>query len=82
MKKDKQLTQKGDIVIDGVLYDRYEIISVEWNLQSNIFSVKVDYLNQSQSKSTSRSYPLNVGGDVSINEVIETIHIIHQKFKA
>lgn len=81
MKKDKQLIQKGDIVIDGVLYDRYEIISVEWNLQSNIFSVKVDYLNQSQSKSTSRSYPLNVGGDVSINEVIETIHNIHNKFQ-
>lgn len=81
MKKNSHLAQKGDIVIDGVLYDRYEIISVEWNLQLNIFSVKVDYLNQSQSKSTSRSYPLKVGGDVSINEVIETIHNIHNKFK-
>lgn len=81
MKKNNHLTQKGDIVIDGVLYDRYEIISVEWNLQSNIFSVKVDYLNQSKSKSTSRSYPLKVGGDVSINEVIGTIHIMHEKFR-
>ena len=82
MKKDPSLTYSGTILIDGVAYDRYEIISVEWNLQTNIFSVKVYYLNQSQSKSTTRTYPLEVGGDVSINEVIETIHQLHEKFKA
>ena len=82
MKKDPSLTYSGTILIDGVAYDRYEIISVEWNLQTNIFSVKVYYLNQSQSKSTTRTYPLEVGGDVSINEVIETIHQLHKKFKA
>ena len=82
MKKDPSLTYFGTILIDGVAYDRYEIISVEWNLQTNIFSVKVYYLNQSQSKSTTRTYPLEVGGDVSINEVIETIHQLHEKFKA
>ena len=82
MKKDPSLTYFGTILIDAVAYDRYEIISVEWNLQTNIFSVKVYYLNQSQSKSTTRTYPLEVGGDVSINEVIETIHQLHEKFKA
>ena len=82
MKKDPSLTYSGTILIDGVAYDRYEIISVEWNLQTNIFSVKVYYLNQSQSKSTTRTYPLEVGGNVSINEVIETIHQLHEKFKA
>ena len=82
MKKDPSLTYSGTILIDGVAYDRNEIISVEWNLQTNIFSVKVYYLNQSQSKSTTRTYPLEVGGDVSINEVIETIHQLHEKFKA
>ena len=82
MKKDPTLTYSGNIVLDGIEFDRYEIVSVEWNLRTGVFSVMVEYLNLTQSKKLARTYPLEVGGDVSINEVIETIHQLHEKFKA
>lgn len=81
MKKDPNLFRQGKILIDGNNYEIYTIESVEWNLQSNVFSVKVSYYNQTESKKTARNYPLKVGGDVSINDVIETIHQLHNKFK-
>jgi hypothetical protein len=80
MKKDPNLYRNEKILIDGVIYEKYTIESVEWNLQSNVFSVKVSYYNQTDSKKTARNYPLQVGGDVNINEVIETIHTLHKKF--
>lgn len=81
MKKDPNLFYSGPILLDGVVYEGYEIISVEWNLKTNVFSVKVEYLNLTQSRKTARNYPLKVGGDVLINEVIETIHQQHNKLK-
>jgi hypothetical protein len=81
MKKDDNLFYSGKILLDAVEYENYSIKSIEWNLITNLFSVEVSYQNQTQSKSTTRRYPLKVGGDVSINEVINTIHIMHEKFK-
>lgn len=81
MKKDPNLTYNGSILLEGVRYDYYEIEKIEWNLQTNLFSVWVNYINQSESKKRSIAHPLKVGGDVLINEVIETIHTIHKKYK-
>jgi len=80
MKKDNNLVYSGKILIDGFEYENYTIQSVEWDLVKNIFSVNVSYLNQTKSLKTLKNYPLKVGGDVLINEVIETIHTLHKKF--
>lgn len=82
MKADPSLTKNFNLLVDAVQYDRYTIDAIEWKLASNILNVKVDYLNQSQSKSTSRLYPLEVAGEVNVNQVIETIHQLHEKLKA
>jgi hypothetical protein len=79
--KNHSLIFNGLLEIDGQFYDRYEIILVEWDLITNIFSIKVKYVNLTQGKVKVISYPLDVKGDVVINDAIETIHRLNEKYK-
>jgi hypothetical protein len=82
MKSDPTLTKNTRLLLDGVEYDRYSIDAIEWKLTSNILNVKVDYANLTQSKYTSRAWPVEAGAEVNVNQVIETIHQLHEKLKA
>jgi len=81
MKSNPTLTQSSRLLLDGAEYDRYTIDSIQWKLTSNILHVKVDYANLTQSKYTARTYPIEAGVEVNVNEVIETIHQLHKKYK-
>jgi hypothetical protein len=82
MKADPTLTRNVAVRLEGVLYDRYSIEGIEWKLSSNTLYVKVDYTNITQSKYTSRAWPVEAGAEVNVNQVIETIHQLHEKIKA
>jgi hypothetical protein len=78
--KNHSLIYNGLLQIDNEIYDRYEIILVEWDLITNIFSIKVKYVNLVKSKVKVISYPLDVKGDVVINDAIELIHKLNEKY--
>ena len=82
MKADPTLTKNTRLLLDGVEYDRYTIDAIEWKLSSNILNVKVAYANTAETKYTGRTYPIEAGGEVNVNQVIETIHQLHEKLKA
>ena len=64
--------------IDGFHYDSYLIQSVEWNLQTNILNVKVNYTINKGRKMKLKSYFYNVEDKrIQINKVVEQIHKLH-----
>ena len=64
--------------IDGFYYDSYLIQSVEWNLQTNILNVKVNYTINKGRKMKLKSYFYNVEDKkIQINKVVEQIHKLH-----
>ena len=64
--------------IDGFNYDSYIIQSVEWNLQTNILNVKVNYTINKGRKMKLKSYFYNVEDKkIQINKVVEQIHKLH-----
>ena len=64
--------------IDGFYYDSYIIQSVEWNLQTNILNVKVNYTINKGRKMKLKSYFYNVEDKkIQINKVVEQIHKLH-----
>jgi hypothetical protein len=64
--------------IDGFEYDSYLIQSVEWNLQTNILDVKVNYTINKGRKMKLKSYFFNVEDNrIQINKIVEQIHELH-----
>ena len=79
--KNHSLIYNGLLELNNEIYDRYEIISVQWDLMTDIFSIKVKYLNLVKSKVRVIDYPLDVHGDVVINDAINEIHKLNEKYK-
>jgi hypothetical protein len=64
--------------IDGFQYDSYLIQSVEWDLQTNILNVKVNYTINKGRKMKLKSYTFNVEDKkIQINKIVEQIHELH-----
>ena len=64
--------------IDGFQYQGYLIQSVEWDLQTNILNVKVNYTINKGRKMKLKSYFYNVEDKkIQINKVVEQIHKLH-----
>ena len=64
--------------IDGFQYQGYLIQSVEWDLQTNILNVKVNYTINKGRKMKLKSYFFNVEDKkIQINKVVEQIHKLH-----
>jgi hypothetical protein len=64
--------------IDGFQYDSYLIQSVEWDLQTNILNVKVNYTINKGRKMKLKSYTYNVEDNrIQINKIVEQIHELH-----
>ena len=64
--------------IDGFHYDSYIIQSVEWDLQTNILNVKVNYTINKGRKMKLKSYFYNVEDKkIIINKIVEQIHQLH-----
>jgi hypothetical protein len=64
--------------IDGFQYDSYLIQSVEWDLQTNILNVKVNYTINKGRKMKLKSYFFNVEDKkIQINKIVEQIHELH-----
>jgi len=64
--------------IDGFQYDSYLIQSVEWDLQTNVLNVKVNYIINKGRKTKLKSYLFNVEDNrIQINKIVEQIHELH-----
>jgi hypothetical protein len=64
--------------IDGFQYDSYLIQSVEWDLQTNILNVKVNYTINKGRKMKLKSYFFNIEDNrIQINKIVEQIHELH-----
>jgi hypothetical protein len=64
--------------IDGFQYDSYLIQSVEWDLQTNILNVKVNYTINKGRKMKLKSYFFNVEDSrIQINKIVQEIHELH-----
>jgi hypothetical protein len=64
--------------IDGFQYDSYLIQSVEWDLQTNILNVKVNYTINKGRKMKLKSYFFNIEDSrIQINKIVEQIHKLH-----
>ena len=64
--------------IDGFQYDSYLIQSVEWDLQTNVLNVKVNYIINKGRKTKLKSYFFNVEDKkIQINKIVEQIHELH-----
>jgi hypothetical protein len=64
--------------IDGFQYDSYLIQSVEWDLQTNVLNVKVNYTINKGRKMKLKSYTFNVEDKkIQINKIVEQIHELH-----
>ena len=64
--------------IDGFQYDSYLIQSVEWDLQTNVLNVKVNYIINKGRKTKLKSYLFNVEDKkIQINKIVEQIHELH-----
>jgi hypothetical protein len=58
--------------IDGFQYDSYLIQSVEWDLQTNVLNVKVNYIINKGRKTKLKSYLFNVEDKkIQINKINE-----------
>lgn len=71
------LAVKKQVIVDGIQYEGYEIISVEWELQTNLFGVKVIYTDDDTRTKRLKTHYFRVGNDVNINEIIEETHKLH-----
>jgi len=67
------------INVDGIEYEGYEILSVEWDLQNDLFSVKVLYKDDDYKTKRVKNHYFRVPDQVDINEIIEQIHKIHDE---
>lgn len=70
---------KKQVIVDGIQYEGYEIISVEWELQTNLFGVKVIYTDDDTKTKKLKTHYFRVGNDVDINEIIDEVHKLHGK---
>lgn len=73
------LAVKKNIIVDGIQYEGYEIISVEWELKTNLFGVKVIYTDEDTKTKKLKTHYFRVGNDVDINEIIDEVHKLHGK---
>lgn len=73
------LEVKKNIIVDGIQYEGYEIISVEWELKTNLFGVKVIYTDEDTKTKKLKTHYFRVGNDVDINEIIDEVHKLHGK---
>lgn len=73
------LAVKKQVIVDGIQYEGYEIISVEWELQTNLFGVKVIYTDDDTKTKKLKTHYFRVGNDVDINEIIDEVHKLHGK---
>jgi hypothetical protein len=65
------------VFIDGTEYEGYTILSVEWDLQNDLFGVKVIYRDVETSTKKLKTYYFKVGNEVDINEIIKQTHQLH-----
>lgn len=65
------------IFIDGVEYEGYTILSVEWDLQNDLFGVKVIYRDTDTATKKLKTYYFKVGNEVDINDIIKQTHQLH-----
>lgn len=70
---------KRKVIVDGIEYEGYEILSVEWELKTNLFGVKVIYTDDDTKTKRLKTHYFRVGNDVNINEIIDEVHKLHGK---
>ena len=71
------LAVKRKVIVDDVEYEGYEILSVEWELKTNLFGVKVIYTDDDTKTKRLKTHYFRVGNNVEINDIIEETHKLH-----
>ena len=69
------LAVKRKVIVDDVEYEGYEILSVEWELKTNLFGVKVIYTDDDTKTKRLKTHYFRVGNNVEINDIIEELVI-------
>ncbi len=72
------LEVKKKVLVDDVEYEGYQILSVEWDLQNDLFGVKVIYTDEDTKTKKLKTHYFRVGNDVDINKIIEQVHQLHE----
>jgi hypothetical protein len=72
------LEVKQKVIIDDVEYEGYQILTVEWDLQNDLFGVKVIYIDEDTKTKKLKTHYFRVGNDVDINEIIKKVHQLHE----
>lgn len=73
------LAVRKKVIVDGIEYEGYEILSVEWELKTNLFGVKVIYTDDDTKTKRLKTHYFRVENDVDINEIIDEVHKLHGK---
>ena len=73
------LAVKKKVIVDDIEYEGYEILSVEWELKTNLFGVKVIYTDDDTKTKRLKTHYFRVGNNVEINDIIDEVHKLHGK---
>ena len=72
------LVIEKQVELEGESYSGYRIVSVEWELETNRFFVKVLYHKDKFKHHKLVSHKFVVENDIDVNEMIEKVHNIHR----
>jgi hypothetical protein len=69
------LEVRKKIILNGIEYDGYKILSLIADFHTNGISIKVEYF--AYNRKTTRDIKIEVGDEINLEDAIEQIHQIH-----
>jgi hypothetical protein len=68
------------VIWNGLEFQGYEIVGIEWLFRGDIFYVLTEYFYNKSNKNIRRlvKHQFEVGNDVNVDEVIERVHKMYE----
>lgn len=69
------LEVRKKLILNGIEYDGYKILSLTADFYTNGISIKVEY--HAYNRKTTRDIPIQVGDEINLEDAIKQVHEIH-----